>query len=55
MVCSVMAAWCRAAGLGEMTATEFVPETVDEETLTVVLWAATQRHDAPSTYTLEVA
>ena len=48
-------AWCREAGLSTVTATAFTPETVDEDTLTVVLWAATQRSDAPSTYSLEVA
>ncbi len=48
-------AWCREAGLGAVTATRFVPETVDENTLTVVLWTAVQRSDAPSTYSLEVA
>lgn len=47
--------WCSAAGLEDVTARTFTPEKVDEETLTVVFWTATQRRDAPSTYTLEVA
>ena len=47
--------WCRAAGLEDVTARTFTPEQVDDETLTVVFWTATQRHDAPTTYKLEVA
>lgn len=47
--------WCHAAGLRDLTARTFTPEQVDDETLAVVFWTATQRRDAPSTYTLEVA
>lgn len=50
-----MEVWCRAAGLEDVTARTFTPEQVDDETLTVVFWTATQRRDAPSTYSLEVA
>ena len=47
--------WCRAAGLEDLTARTFTPDLVDDETLTVVFWTATQRPDAPSTHALEVA
>lgn len=48
-------AWCRSAGLQSFQARHFTPDNVHADVLTVVLWTATQRADARSTYPLEVA
>lgn len=48
--------WCGDAGFTDITCREFTPTAADEsETLTVIIWTATQRADAPATYDLEVA
>jgi len=49
-------AWCRAAGLEDVRVEHLtVTGASDAETLTVSLWSAVQRADAPSHYALEVA
>lgn len=50
-----VATWCTDAGLEDVTATDFTPRDRGADVLTVTLWTATQRADAPGTYTLEVA
>lgn len=48
--------WCAAAGLGNLTELTFAPDNADpDETLTVKLWTARQRADAPVAYPMEVA
>jgi ubiquinone/menaquinone biosynthesis C-methylase UbiE/DNA-binding HxlR family transcriptional regulator len=51
-----VAAWCERFGLIDVTVSHLlhVPPTADEA-LTVTLWVATQRLDAPAVYSLEAA
>lgn len=50
-----ISAWCSAAGLGNISTRDFTPSQEGADVLTVTLWTATQRADAPTNYTLEVA
>jgi len=51
---SVVAAWCEQAGLIEITARHMAHQTdIDTEALTVTIWTATQRPDAPALYNLK--
>lgn len=50
-----VAAWCRDAGLVDVTSCHLEPKTTADDRLTVTLWVATQRHDAPATYRLREA
>ncbi len=47
--------WCTRAGMGEVQTRTFLPEEVDDRTLTVTMWTAHQRADAPVSRSLEVA
>jgi ubiquinone/menaquinone biosynthesis C-methylase UbiE/DNA-binding transcriptional ArsR family regulator len=48
-------AWCERAGLVDVTVRHLRPAAVTADSLTVSLWTATQRSDAPALYTLEAA
>jgi ubiquinone/menaquinone biosynthesis C-methylase UbiE/DNA-binding transcriptional ArsR family regulator len=49
-------AWCQEAGLVGTSTTQLVHHSENnDDTLTVTLWSATQRADAPAVYNLEAA
>lgn len=51
----VVTSWCEQAGLIDVTVRHMVHQTdTDKEPLTVTIWAATQRPDAPALYKLNL-
>jgi ubiquinone/menaquinone biosynthesis C-methylase UbiE/DNA-binding HxlR family transcriptional regulator len=48
-------AWCERAGLVDVNVQHLCPATATADSLTVSLWTATQRSDAPALYNLEAA
>ncbi len=47
--------WCQTAGMSSVTVTHLEPPDPGPDSLTVTIWVATQRSDAPTIRNLEVA